>query len=55
MNRVFALSQGREWAFFDIIKPRDRGSGSANHCYSHQVVGMGLLKHLSKEGFGREP
>lgn len=31
------------------------GCSAKKNGYSHQLVGMGLLKHLSKEGFGREP
>lgn len=49
MNGDLALSQGREEGFFDIIKPRAGGECSAKkNCYSHQLVGLGLLKHLSK-------
>lgn len=32
-----------------------RGAFSIQSHYSHQLVGMGLLKYLSKEGFGSEP
>lgn len=56
MNGDFALSQGREEAFSLILSSPEVGECSAKkNCYSHQLVGMGLLKHLSKEGFGREP
>lgn len=32
-----------------------RGASSIQSHYSHQLVGMGRLKYLSKEGFGGEP
>lgn len=30
-------------------------SSVKKNCYSHQLVGVGLLKRLSKGGFGKEP
>lgn len=51
----FVSGEGRRF-FFDIIKARGGESGSAKKsCYSHQLVGMGLLKRLSRKGFGRGP
>lgn len=55
MNRDFALSQGREEGFLWYFPAQRWGACSTKNCYSHQLDGMGLLKYLSKEGFGSEP
>lgn len=55
METALSLGEGRGF-FFDIIKARGGEECSAKKsCYSHQLVGMGLLKRLSRKGFGRGP
>lgn len=55
METLLCLRGGKR-AFFWYYQAQRWGECSAKkNCYSHQLVGMGLLKHLSKEGFGREP
>lgn len=56
LNGDFALSQGREEGFLWYYQAQRWEEWSTKkNCYSHQLVGVVLLKHLSKEGFGRGP
>lgn len=57
MERLFFVwREGKGGLSLILSSPEvGRGAFSIQRCYSHQLVGMGLLKCLSKEGFGSQP